>query len=599
MGLEPQNGLERQRRIGRRPATRAAIGLSVGAAITLAIAFAPVAAEAVTTTPRLAAASQKSVAPPVSTPGPVRVCGNKKILTGPSTAPRNSVIVRKGDDSRINLDRANTTYYFLTGIHTLGDSGFSQIIPGDNSSYVGAPGAVISGQNLNSSAFSQHATNVTIEYLTIEAFVPNNDAGAVNHDSSRLWTIEHDTLKDIGNQGGAGSGHGSALMMGSRDTYSYDCLTGNGQYAIDGYAASHRGDFVDSVISHDEISWNGVSEFPDVNGCGCSGGFKLLFSTDMDLEDNYIHDNYNVGAWFDTDNTGALVEGNYFARNWASGLMYEASTNADITDNTFVDNSWGGSSQSEMGFPGAAIYISNSGGNPTDNHGIYSTFAISDNEFIDNWGGVVIFQNPNRYCGDGGRETGGSCPDVDQVVATPKACVDPRLITAPLFTDCQYATNNILVDGNDFNFDETHIVRNEGPNGKVLGPGTLPGRKISREIPARCANPAYDCGYNALFSSFGCAHIGCGGNGAVSPYARWVIPNRIMTTHATAGGVLGDNFFCGNTYEATGHAWKFQAFTQGGPLIYPNSHPHGIVIEGGLSVWRTVWHEDPAKCPAV
>ena len=55
---------------------------------------------------------------------------------------------------------------------------------------------------------------------------------------------------------------------------------------------------------------------------------------------NYVHDNYNVGIWFDFLNSGADISYNYISSNWSAGIQYEASYNARIADNTLVGNSW-------------------------------------------------------------------------------------------------------------------------------------------------------------------------------------------------------------------------------------------------------------------
>jgi hypothetical protein len=52
-----------------------------------------------------------------------------------------------------------------------------------NSTYVGGPGAILDGQGKNNYAFTQHARNVTIKYLTIRNFVAPMNEGTVNHDS--------------------------------------------------------------------------------------------------------------------------------------------------------------------------------------------------------------------------------------------------------------------------------------------------------------------------------------------------------------------------------------------------------------------------------
>ena len=52
--------------------------------------------------------------------------------------------------------------------------------------------------------------------------------------------------------------------------------------------------------------------------------------------DYNVHNNYNVGIWFDFENTGADISHNYIASNWSSGINYEASYNANISYNTLV-----------------------------------------------------------------------------------------------------------------------------------------------------------------------------------------------------------------------------------------------------------------------
>ena len=80
---------------------------------------------------------------------------------------------------------------------------------------MGAPGAILSGQGVNDAAFEQTATGVTIEYLTIENFVPGADSIAVNHDTGPNWTIKYNTIKDT-----PAPGWGSGHMMSSRTTAS-------------------------------------------------------------------------------------------------------------------------------------------------------------------------------------------------------------------------------------------------------------------------------------------------------------------------------------------------------------------------------------------
>ena len=68
---------------------------------------------------------------------------------------------------------------------------------------------------INESAFDGTVTGVTIEYLTIENFVPPNGQMVVNHDGGASWTIEYNT---IAFNSGAGVG------LGSNDVVEHNCL---------------------------------------------------------------------------------------------------------------------------------------------------------------------------------------------------------------------------------------------------------------------------------------------------------------------------------------------------------------------------------------
>ncbi|MDQ1398647.1 MAG: hypothetical protein QOK20_579, partial [Acidimicrobiaceae bacterium] len=132
---------------------------------------------------------------------PAQVCGNSVVLAGPSGAPLNSIVIPAGDNSAVNWRQPGVTFWFASGTHTLGNGVFSQIEAPANSTFLGAPGAVIDGQGINRYAFTQTAPNVTIRYLTVQNFVPALDNGVVNHDSGTNWTIQYNTIT---NNAGAG-----------------------------------------------------------------------------------------------------------------------------------------------------------------------------------------------------------------------------------------------------------------------------------------------------------------------------------------------------------------------------------------------------------
>ena len=239
-----------------------------------------------------------------------------------------------------------------------------------------------------------------------------------------------------------GQGGGYAIALGDDTTIKHNCLIQNAQGAF-------NGDGANIVISNNEISRNGLGEYPDNSGdggspnaCGCSGGGKLFYSVNAQVTDNYVHDNYYVGIWLDFDNTGANISGNYVSSNWAAGIEYEASYNANISDNTLVGNGWasdgawpkgyggvdscygkvpcskgmGAITGAGGGFPYAAIYLPNSGGNPnltrvgnvTSNY--QGQLLVQGNLLINNFGGVGVYTDTNRYPGNIDQDSACSAP---------------------------------------------------------------------------------------------------------------------------------------------------------------------------------------------
>lgn len=495
------------------------------------------------------AARPAAAAPSVPAAPPAAVCRNAGLLAGPSAAPAGTVTVPAGDNSGVfgNQLPGNTTYYFAAGTHYLGSGEYTQIQPGRNDTFIGAPGAVISGDNSGSAGYVQNnfafigsdtsITGVTIKYLTIEGFDPPGDQGAVNANSNDNWTIEHDTIKD--------NVPGAAVMVGSGNTIEYNCLTGNGQYAFNAYqdpsdpqSSKVTGGPQDIVLSHNEIAYNDTcnwetsSHFPitppsgcagagQYNGCGCSGGGKFWQAQDVTVEDNYVHDNYSTGIWADTDNDGFKIQGNYFSGNYAEALIYEISYNARISNNVFLRNALA-SGAADSSFPDSAVYISESGGDSrVPNSFGYGTLDVVGNSFTDNWGGVILWENADRFCGDG---SDGACtlvaPDTARMKTCPPALANPgrdqQADTPDYFSLCRWKTQNVTVADNVFDYSPS-----------AIGPG---------------CTAAGSCGFNGLFSQYG----------STRPYTGWVVPLDISDHQ--------DNTFRDNSYTGP---WHFAGFALG------------------------------------
>jgi hypothetical protein len=418
---------------------------------------------------QLAAGPPAHGATPPDPPAPI--CGNSAVLDGPSEQPPNSVAVAAGDNEDVAFGTAGATYWFAPGVHTLNPGQYASIVPGAGATFLGAPGAVLDGKGTNSYAFQGSATGVTVEYLTIRDFgagssatTPsgaNNNQGVVNHDAAHGWTIRYDTVE---------FNAGAGVFVGSGDDVEYNCLTQNGQY---GFSAYETGDVTSVVVAHNEISYNDTYDWEShVDGCGCTGGGKFWRTHGATFTDNYVHHNRSVGLWADTDNTGFDIERNVFDHNDAEAIIYEISYDAVIKDNTFVDNAWV-SGAAHGGFPHPAVYVSESG----------DDISITGNSFVDNWGGVVLWENSDRFCGSPANTSSGDCTLVDPAVYNTSTCVQANLEnsnagqTPDYFDGCRWKTRNVTVAGNAFSFTPANL-------------------------PSTCS-AATSCGYNGVFANWG------------------------------------------------------------------------------------------------
>jgi hypothetical protein len=462
----------------------------------------------------------------------VRVCGNSAVLgSGPTSPPAGAVRVGAGDNEHVNWGRPHTTYWFAPGVHTFGSGRYTQIRPGTGATFIGAPGAILDGRHANYYAFADSASNVTISYLTVQNFGTwggNFDQGVVNIDSAVGWTIDHSTIRD-----NAGAG----VMLGSRDTLSYDCLANNQQYGFNAYSPAGPETL---VLDHNDISGNNTYNWEaKKSGCGCTGGGKFWRVKGAVITNNWVHRNHGVGLWADTNNRGFDIEDNYFQGNYDVGLIYEISYNALIRNNLFVWNAIG-KGATNPGFPTPALYVSESGSDSQVAGKFGATFEITGNMFINNWSGVILWENANRFCGSPDNSSTGVCTQVDPRVANIRTCSQAHLQRAarsnnPDYYDlCRWKTQNVSVTDNLFRFD----------------PATI----------GHSCTQARGCGFVGLFSEFGT-------DPSWSPYRA-----HSVEYHITFGQ---HNHFAANTYQGP---WHFMALEQGTVATWES--------------WRDHYHQD-------
>ncbi len=452
---------------------------------------------------------------------PVTVCGNASLLSGPASAPPGAISIPAGDNSSAFAGslEANKTYWFAPGTHTLGSGEFAQIDAADNDTLVGGPGAILDGQDKNDFAIAGSGTNVTIEYLTIQNFTAPQSQGAVNQNLSSGWVVENSTIQN--NPNGAG------VMVDSNGVLNDDCLTKNGQYGFQTYSGSDSVPVTNLTITNNEISFNDTRNY-DTNGtgtCGCTGGAKFWNDLGATVTGNYIHDNQSVGLWMDTNNTGFNVSDNYFSHNWDVALMYEISYNVSITDNTFVDNGWiAGPNNPGTG----AIEINNAGSDPNV-HGAYDTESVvSGNVLTDNWGGVDIYDDADRFCGTQSDNTSSDyCTLDDPSTYSVSSCTAHDTASATssqnpdYYDNCRWKSQNILVTDNTFNLTPSNV----GPQ----------------------CTAAKGCGFIGLYSEWG----------TYPPYNGFAVPLSLVNHQ--------NNVFAHNTYNGP---FVFDSEYQGDPVSW-------------------------------
>ena len=375
--------------------------------------------------------------------GPGPVCDHQPAAY--EEAPSGAVPVDPGVDGDLSAKTAanppGTTFWLRPGTHTLGTDEFGQVAPKDGDVYLGAPGAVVDGRGVNRAAFTQRARDVDIKNLTVRGFAALQDQGVVNHDSGDGWLIENATVEDNA---------GAALMAGAGQVVRHSCLRNNGQYGLNAYQA---GDGITGlVLEGNEITGNNTGDWETkVPGCGCSGGAKFWAVNGADVRGNWVHGNHGAGLWADTNNNDFLVEDNLFEANDAEALFYETSYNLVLRGNTFRGNSLvQGRAFAARGdnFPVTTVYLSESGGEPRV-PARTSSVDISGNTFVDNWAGITLWENADRFCASPANTSSGYCTKV----ASPSSCSAGAVAKAPAYDDCRWKTQHVEVHGNTFRFD--------------------------------------------------------------------------------------------------------------------------------------------------
>ena len=485
------------------------------------------------------------------------------------------VVMPAGNRSYLSYQLSpDTVYYLLPGVHV------GNFQADANDGFVGglAHGTrtVLSGQysgipwGIDSNYSDGNQPGVTIEYLTIEKFQPQDNGAAVNQESNTGWTLRNNTITL--NAPGAG------LIAGADNTLKDNCLTQNGQYGFQSSDVNSWGQ--DSLtggpynvtVEHNEISYNDTCNFQGpltnkaigwsnhnavparyrnphcgtVTPDGNEGGFKLWQTDGVTIKDNYIHNNWGPGVWADTNNANTTLAGNTITANDGPAIIEEISYNFAITDNYMADNGWA-EGLGNPGFPTPAIYVSQSGSDtmfggvsacPEASCARQASYSnqsvISGNTFVNNGGNVFLWQNSDRFCSAGFDNACTLAGDGNSASFTMSSCKSnlpstvinttqeaDRTTGSPLrdwWYGCMWWTSNVRVTGNTIDFNPADI--------------------------AHCNQTAWpDCGAGGIFAEYGSS----------PPYNRsggWIIPSQLTFFENDA---WSDNVYNG---PSTFYAWN-------------------------------------------
>ena len=232
------------------------------------------------------------------------------------------------------------------------------------------------------------AGDVTVEYLNISHDLHVTD-GTIYAGSG--WTIEHN---DIHDSYGA-PGQGVAISGADRSVIKYNCFAKMGTYAMNVSGTN-------IVFDYNEVYDTSYAKDP---GCGCSGGGKWWGTLNADIVGNAFVDDGPGGSitvWLDNGNAGTLISDNYFYKTYAAAIADETGYNLSVTRNLFVDDGWGSGEGGCGSNCSGAVDLNSSGGAYVPGSRFENSVSVSDNQFINDWMGIDIWQSGARSCENSG-----------------------------------------------------------------------------------------------------------------------------------------------------------------------------------------------------
>ena len=234
------------------------------------------------------------------------------------------------------------------------------------------------------------AGGVTVSYLDI-AHDEHNTTGTIYTGAG--WTVTHNNIHD----GYSTQGSGVGFYGGDQGTVEYNCFSKMGVYGMNIFGTNNKFDYNEVY----ESNYN-----PDP-GCGCSGGGKWWATLNADIDNNaFVGNGYGGGGaiWLDNGNSGSDISGNYFYKTYSNAISSETGFNLNITGNLFLDDNWGNGTGCGDSNCTGDLSINSSGGFHVPGSRYDNQILISGNQFMNDWGGVGVWQAGERSCENSGED---------------------------------------------------------------------------------------------------------------------------------------------------------------------------------------------------
>src|SRR6266545_4251053 len=188
---------------------------------------------------------------------------------------------------------AGTTFCLAAGTYVQ-----QSVVPQNNDQFIGAYGAVLDGQNTTEHAFA-----------------------------STGWIVKNNELA---------YNWGAGLDLGNQMQVIGNYIHHNSQIGIDTNGAAANNGTMGVVVDSNEIAYNNYRH--DFDPGWEAGGTKFWATSNLQVTNNYTHDNIGPGLWADTNNIGTTYANNDIENNPGGGIAHEVSYDAVIKNNVIKNN---------------------------------------------------------------------------------------------------------------------------------------------------------------------------------------------------------------------------------------------------------------------